>query len=120
MRVPPILSSAGRSIVASGLKLRTSSRLKRSPKKCFAADVVPVRMRDEDGGQLRQIGSVGAQCLVGGLCGVGAGSCIYSDQLSPVVGNDEIVFRELETRESIDPARNDLGDASRRECVPAQ
>jgi hypothetical protein len=28
-------SSVGRSMVASGLKLRTSSRLKRSPKKCF-------------------------------------------------------------------------------------
>src|SRR5467141_1492822 len=77
----------------------------------LSPDVVPMRMCDEDGGQLRQIGSVGAQRFVGGLCGIGAGSRVYSDQLSPIVGDHEIVFRELETREPIDPARNDLRDA---------
>src|SRR5258707_15879732 len=70
----------------------------------LSADVVPMRMCDEDGGQLRQIGSVGAQRLVGGLCGIGAGSRVYSDQLWPIVGDHEIVFRELEALECIDPA----------------
>src|SRR5690349_12992537 len=75
-------------------------------------------MRDEDGGQLRQTRSVGAQRFVGGFCGIGAGSRSY--QLSPIVGNDEIVFRELETRESIHPTRNDLRNEARRKSVPRQ
>src|SRR5437899_9770979 len=78
----------------------------------LSADVVPMRMCDEDGGQLRQIGSEGAQRFVGGLCGIGAGSRVYSDQLSPIVGDHEIVFRELEARECIDPAGNNLRDAA--------
>ena len=36
MRVPPIFKSVRPSIVTSGLKLRTSSKLKRSPKKRLA------------------------------------------------------------------------------------
>src|SRR5260370_10637003 len=75
----------------------------------LTADVVLMGMGDEDGGQLGKIGSVGAQCLVGGPCGIGTGSRVYPDQLSPIIGNDEVVFRELETREGIDPAGNDLG-----------
>src|SRR5437867_13451469 len=38
MRVPPTFSGVGRSMVTSGLKLRTSSRLKRSPKKSFVEE----------------------------------------------------------------------------------
>src|ERR1700730_141497 len=45
----------------------------------LSADVVPMGMRDEDGGELRQIRCVGAECFVGGLCGVGAGSRVYTD-----------------------------------------
>src|SRR6478736_4441338 len=45
----------------------------------LSADVVPMGMGDEDGSQLRQIGSIGAQSLVGGLCGICTGSCVYAD-----------------------------------------
>src|SRR5260370_27389382 len=86
----------------------------------LSADVVPMGMGDEDGGQLGKIGSVGAQCLVGGPCGIGTCSRVYPDQLSPIIGNDEVVFRELETREGIDPAVNALGYAKWRRIEPSE
>ena len=91
--------------IEAGLRIQTA-------KIGLSADVVPMRMCDEDGGQLRQIGGVGAQCFIGSLCGIGAGSRVYSDQLSPIVGDHEIVLRELEARECIDPAGNNLRDAA--------
>src|SRR5229473_2553211 len=70
-------------VVASGIE--AGFRIQ-TAKIGLPADVVPMRMCDEDCAQLRQIGSVGAQRLVGGLCGIGACSRVYSDQLSPIVG----------------------------------
>src|SRR5260370_9098647 len=51
----------------------------------LSSDVVPMRMCDEDGGQLRQIGSVGAQPLVGGLCAIAPGSRVHCNHISPLV-----------------------------------
>src|ERR1700730_6947101 len=96
-------------IVASGIE--TDFRVQ-AAKIGLSANVVPMGMGDEDGGELRQIRCVGAQRLVGGLCGIGAGSRVYSDQLSPIVGDHEIVFRELETGERIDPGRNNFRAAA--------
>src|SRR5258707_7388561 len=74
----------------------------------LSADVVPMRMCDEDGGELRQIRCIGAQRFVCRFGGVGPGSRVDSDQLPPIVGNDEIVFGKLETGERIDAARNNF------------
>src|SRR6266404_2970782 len=88
-------------IVASGIEARFRIQ---AAKIGLSADVVPMRMCDEDGGERRQIRRIGTERLVCRLGGVGSRPRVDPDQLPPIVGNDEIVFRELETRESIDPA----------------
>src|ERR1700738_75133 len=86
----------------------------------LSADVVPMRMCDEDRGELRQVRRVGPERLVCSLGGVGPGSRVDSDQLPPIVGNDEIVFGKLETGERIDAARNNFGNAARRKSMTRQ
>src|SRR5467141_1062177 len=86
----------------------------------LSADVVPMRMCDEDGGELRQIRRIGSERLVCRLGGVGPGSRVDPDQLPPIVGNDEIVFGELETGERIDAARNNFGNVTRRKSMTGQ
>src|SRR5258708_32574583 len=63
----------------------------------LSADVVPMRMCDEDRGELRQVRREGPERLVCSLGGGGPGSRVDSDQLPPIVANDEIVFGKLET-----------------------
>src|SRR5258708_15905724 len=70
----------------------------------LSADVVPMRMCDEDRGELRQIRRIGSERLVCRLGGVGPGSRVDPDQLPPIVANDEIVFVELETGQPIHTA----------------
>ncbi len=86
----------------------------------LSADVVPMRVGNQDGGQLRQIRSVGAERFVSGLCGVGAGSRVDPDQLLPIVRDDEIIFREFKTRQSINSAWNNFCNATRRKSVARQ
>src|SRR5258708_10518507 len=104
-------------IVTSGIE--AGSRIQ-TAKIGLAADVVPMRMCDEDGGELRQIRRIGSERLVCRLGGVGPGSRVDPDQLPPIVGNDEIVFGELETGERIDAARNNFGNAARPEGMSGQ
>src|SRR5260370_13270648 len=86
----------------------------------LSTDVVPMRMCDEDGGELRQIRRVGPERLVCSLGGVGPASRVDPDQLPPIVGNDEIVYGELETGERIDAARHNFCNAARRKCMTGQ
>src|SRR5258708_1106561 len=86
----------------------------------LSADGVPMRMCDEDGGGVREVRGGGPEGLVCRLGGVGPGSRVDSDQLPPIVGNDEIVFGELETGERIDAARNNFGNAARRKSMTRQ
>src|SRR5882672_103487 len=95
-------------IVASGVETRPRIQ---TAKVSLSANMVPMGMRDEDGGECREIRCVGAQRFVGGFGGVGTGPSVYTDQLPAIVGNHEIVFRELETRQRIDPAGNNLRNA---------
>src|SRR6266446_1993436 len=95
-------------IVASGIE--PQARIQ-SAEIFVAANMVPVRVRNEDGCQFRKVGRVHSQCLVRNLGGIRSCTGVDADQLSSVVGNNEIVFRELETRERIYAARHDLGDA---------
>src|SRR5258707_2092131 len=76
-----------------------------------------MRMCDEDRGELRQVRRVGPERVVCSLGGVGPGSRVDSNQLPPIVGNDEIVFGKLETGERIDAARNNFGNAARRKSM---
>src|SRR6266436_1250645 len=97
--------------IEAGFRIQTA-------KIALSADVVPMRMCDEDGGELRQIRRVGTERLVCRLGRVSTRSRVDPDQLPPIVGNDEIIFGEFKTRESIDAARNNFGDAARRKSVP--
>src|SRR5713101_1705568 len=83
-----------------------------------AANVVPVGVRDEDGCQFRKAGRVRSQRLVCNLGGIRSRTGIDTDQLSSIVGNHEMVFREFETRERIYAARHDLGDAPGGKGMP--
>src|SRR5229473_2229393 len=82
------------------------------------ANVVPVGVRNDDGCQFRKAGCVRAQRLVRNLGGIRSCTGVDTYQLSSVVRNHEIVFREFEARERIDAARHDLGDAPRRKGMP--
>src|SRR5262249_24400586 len=104
-------------IVAPGVETRCWNQ---AAEISLSADVVPVRVGDEDGGQLRQIRSVGVQRLVSGFCRVGARSGIDPDQLLPIVGDHEIVFGELETGEHINPPGYNFGYAARGKRVTEQ
>src|SRR5215472_15785687 len=104
-------------IVAPGVETRFWSQ---APEISLSADVVPVRVGNEDGGQLRQIRGVGLQRLVRGFCRVGARSCIDPDQLLPIVGDHEIVFGELETGERINPSGYHFGYAAGGKRVTRQ
>src|ERR1700676_3868535 len=83
-----------------------------------AANVVPVGVRNEDGCQFWKAGRVRSQCLVRNLGRVCSCTGIDTDQLPSIVGNDEVVFRELEARERVYAARHDLRDAPRRKGMP--
>src|SRR6266404_4699205 len=104
-------------IVASGIE--AGFRVQ-TAKIGLSADMVPMRVCNEDGGQLRQIRRIGTKRLVCRLGGVGPGSRVDPDQLPPIVGNDEIVFGELETGERIDAVRNNFGNAARRKSMTGQ
>src|SRR6266478_9127575 len=104
-------------IVASGIE--AGSRVQ-TAKIGLSADMVPMRVCNEDGGQLRQIRRIVTKRLVCRLGGVGPGSRVDPDQLPAIVGNDEIVFRELETGKRIDAARNNLGNTARRKSMTGQ
>src|SRR5713101_5354434 len=99
--------------IEAGFRIQTA-------KIALSADMVPMRMCDENGGELWQIRRVGPECLVCRLGRVSTRSRVDPDQLPPIVGNDEIIFGEFETRQSIDAARNNFGDAARRKSVPGQ
>src|SRR6266446_9912048 len=83
-------------------------------------NVVPVGVCNEDGRQFWQPGRMGSQCFVGGLGRVRPRTGVDANQLSPVVGDNKIVFCEFETGERVYPARHDLGDAPRRKGMPGQ
>src|SRR5215467_5832314 len=50
-----------------------------------AADMVPVRVGDEDGGQRRQPGSVGAKGFIRALRGVRPRARVNADEFTPVI-----------------------------------
>src|SRR5712692_2416557 len=104
-------------VIAPGIE--TQARIQ-GTKIGVSANVVPVGVCNEDRRQFRQTGRIPSQRFVGGLGGVRPRTGVDADQLSPIVRDDEIVFRELETGERVYPARHDLGNAPRRKSMPGQ
>src|SRR5215472_1127957 len=83
----------------------------------MSADVVPVRMRNEDRRKRRKPRGIRPQRLIGSLRGVRPCSCVDADQLTPIVRDHEIVFLELESGEYVYTPRDYLGNAPRHESM---
>ena len=84
----------------------------------MAANVVPVGVGYEDGRQFGKSRRIRPQRFVGCLGGVRPSPGVNANQLPPIVGNHEVVFRELEPCERVHAPRHNLGDAPRRESMP--
>src|SRR6516162_3925569 len=83
----------------------------------MAADMVPVGVSNEHGCQRRQSWRIGLQRFVCTFGEVRSRARVNADELMPVLGNYEVVFREFEAGQRVDAAGNDLGNTPRRECV---
>src|SRR6516162_7450553 len=82
-------------IVASPIKLGTRVQ---AAEVGMAADMVPVGVSNEHGCQRRQSWREGLQRFVCTFGEVRSRTCVNADQLMPVLGDYEVVFRELEAR----------------------
>src|SRR6516165_12012107 len=98
-------------IVASSIKLGTRVQ---ASEVGMAADMVPVGVSNEHGCQRRQSWRKGLQRFVCTLCEVRSRPRVNADELMPVLGNNEVVFREFEAGQRVDATGNDLGNTPRR------
>jgi len=76
--------------------------------------MIPVGVSNEDGCQRRQSRRIGLQRFVCTFGKVRSRARVNADELMPVLGNYEVVFREFEAGQRVDTAGYDLDDASRR------
>src|SRR6266536_4129718 len=79
----------------------------------MTADVVPVRVSDEDCCEWRQSRRISLQGLVCGLREIRSRTRVNADELMAVLGNHEVVFREFEAGQRVDATGHDLDDATR-------
>ena len=84
----------------------------------MTTDMVPVGVSNEHGCHRRQSWRKGLQRFVCTFGEVRSRARVNADELTPVLGNNEVVFREFETGESVDAAGYDLDNAPRRKRVP--
>ena len=101
-------------IVASPIKLGTRVQ---AAEVRMTADMVPVCVSNEHGCQRRQPRRKGQQRFVCAFCEVRACARVNANELMPVLGNYEVVFREFEAGQRVDTAGNDLRNAPRRKRV---
>src|SRR5215472_10272728 len=80
----------------------------------MTTDMVPVGVSNEHSCQRRQSWRKCLQRFVCTSCEVRSRARVNTDELTPVLGNNEVVFREFEAGQRIDASGNDLGDAPRR------
>src|SRR5262249_22577790 len=97
-------------VVVPRIKLQARVQAAKIP---VAANVIRVGVRDEDGCQFWQVGSMRPQGLVDGPGRVRARASIDADQLLPIVRHHEIVFRKFETGQRVYTAGYDLADPPR-------
>ena len=79
----------------------------------MTADMVPVCVSNEHCCQRRQSRRKGLQRFVRAFGETRSRARVNTDQLMPVLGNNEVVFREFEAGQRVDAAGNDLGNAPR-------
>src|SRR5262245_10342351 len=101
-------------IVASPVKLGTRTP---AAEVRMTADVVPVCVSNEHGCQRRQSRRKRLQGLVCAFCEIRARARVNSNELTPVFGNYEVIFREFVAGQPVDGAGNDLVNAPRRKGV---
>src|SRR6516162_8469218 len=83
----------------------------------MTAHVIPVGVSNKHGCERRQSWRKGLQCFVCTLCKVWSGARVNANELMPVLGNNEVVFREFEAGQRIDATGYDLGDTPGRKSV---
>src|SRR6516165_10311350 len=98
-------------IVASPIKLGTRVQ---AAEVGMTADMVPVGVSNEHGCQRRQPWRKGLQRFVCSSCEIRSRPRVNADELMPVLGNNEVVFREFEAGQRVDASGNDLGNTPRR------
>src|SRR5215467_7177131 len=79
----------------------------------MTAHMVPVCVSNEQRCQRRQAGRKGLQRFVRTFCEIRPRARVNADELMPILGNNEVVFREFEARQRVDAAGKDLGNAPR-------
>src|SRR5262245_19024066 len=99
-------------IVASPIKLGT--RVQAAEVRMIAA-MIPVSGSNEHGCQRRQPRRKGQQRFVCAFCEIRARARVDTNEWTPILGNDEVVFSEFEAGQRVDTTGNDLGNAPRRE-----
>src|SRR5215467_11669512 len=80
----------------------------------MSSDMVPVGMSNKHGCQRRQSWSVGLQSFIRNLYEIRTRARVNADELMPVLGNNEVVFREFEAGKRVHATGHDLGNAPRR------
>src|SRR5215467_9145064 len=98
-------------IVASPIKLGTRVQ---AVEVGMTADMVPMSVSNEHRCQRRQSWRKGLQRFVRTFCEVRSRARVNADELMPVLGNNEVVFREFEAGQRIDATGNDFGNAPGR------
>src|SRR5262249_49877603 len=98
-------------IVASPVKLGTRVQ---AAEVGMTADMIPVGVRNQHSCKRRQSWCIGLQRIICAFREVRSGACVNADELMPILGNNEIVFREFEAGQRVDATRNHLFNAPRR------
>src|SRR5215468_12302105 len=80
----------------------------------MTTDMVPVGVSNEHSCQRRQSWRKCLQRFVCTSCEVRSRARVNTDELTPVLGNNEVVFREFEAGQRIDATGNDLSNTPRR------
>src|SRR5215471_15992104 len=79
----------------------------------MTANMVPVGVSNEHGCQRRQSRRIGLQRFVCTFGKVRSRARVNADELMPVLGNYEVVFRKFEAGQGVDATGNDLDNAPR-------
>src|SRR5262249_35571686 len=76
-------------------------------------DMIPVCVCNEHGCQWRQSRRKGLQRFVCAFCEVRACARVNADELTSVLGNHKVIFREFEAGQRVDTTGNDFCNAPR-------
>src|SRR5262245_42817422 len=83
----------------------------------MTTDMVPVGVSNQHGCQRRQSWRKSLHRLVCAFGEVRSRARVNADELMPVLGNYEVVFREFEAGQCVDATGNDLANPPWRKCM---